>query len=316
MQPIVVINKVDRPTSRVDEVESEIFDLFCNLEANDEQLDYPTIYAAARDGWAISDIDGERNGVQDLLESIRESIPPPDVDIEGDVKMLITQTEANQYFGRQLIGKIASGTLKKHDRLCSVTQEGKWHESSKIGRIVKRFGMEEIELPAAYAGDIVSIAGFGRSSVGHIINNEGKDHVIESIPIDPPMLSLTLTANDSPLKGNDGDKLTVSQLRERVIRESQDDVSLRVETDKIKSEFITMHGRGDLHLGVLLEKMRREGYEMAVCPPRVIMQADPERPDVMLEPYELVTIDTDLDYVAGIIDKLNDRKAVLLGIEE
>jgi len=316
LQPIVVINKVDRPTSRVEEVESEIFDLFCNLEADDEQLDYPTIYAAAKDGWAISDIDGERQGVKDLLDTIKTGIPAPDVDIDGDFKMLITQTESNQYFGRQLIGKIQSGQVKKLQSMCSINQDGTWLESSKIQRIVKRFGMEEINLEAAYAGDIVSIAGLNKSSVGNIVNNEGKEHVIESIPIDPSMLSLTLTANDSPLKGNDGDKLTVSQLRERIIKESQDDVSLRVETEKVKGEFITMHGRGDLHLGVLLEKMRREGYEMAVCPPRVLLQEDPERPGVMLEPYELVTIDTDLEYVAGIIDKLNDRKAVLMGIEE
>jgi GTP-binding protein len=140
--------------------------------------------------------------------------------------------------------------------------------------------------------------------------------VIESIPIDPPMLSLTVTLNDSPLKGKDGDKLTVAQIRERVERESQDDVSLKIEPELTKSEFVTMHGRGDLHLGVLIEKMRREGFELAVTPPQVIMKEDPDRAGVMLEPYEEVTIDTDLQYVSGIIDKLNDRKGVLLDIQE
>lgn len=200
--------------------------------------------------------------------------------------------------------------------MSTVNQDGSFNETSKVQRIVKKFGMNDIELKAAYAGDIVSIAGFGDSTVGHVINDPGNSHVIESVPIDPPMLSLTLTVNDSPLKGIDGDKLTAAQLRERVIRESQDDVSLKIEQTEVKSEFVTMHGRGDLHLGVLIEKMRREGYEMAVTPPRVILQEDPSRPGVMLEPFELVTIDTDLEHVAGIIDKLNDRKGVLLDIAE
>lgn len=205
--------------------------------------------------------------MQDLLDAIIDTIPPPNVDITGDVKMLITQTESNQYFGRQLIGRIASGQIAPGDKLCTVNQDGSFHENGKINRIVKKYGMSEIELKRAFAGDIVSIAGFTQSTVGNIINQSGKNHVIESIPIDPPTLSLTLSANDSPLKGNDGDKLTVSQIRERVIRESQDDVSLRIEQESTKSEHVTMHGRGDLHLGVILEKMRREGFEMSVRPP-------------------------------------------------
>lgn len=159
--------------------------------------------------------------------------------------------------------------------------------------------MSEIELEQAYAGDIISLAGFHNTTVGNTVNNPGNAHVIESIPIDPPMLSLTLTLNDSPLKGNDGDKLTMAQIRDRVIQESQDDVSLRVDGGD-KSEFVTIHGRGDLHLGVLIEKMRREGFELAVTPPQVILKDG-------LEPYEEVIIDTDLEYVSMIIDRLTDR---------
>lgn len=175
--------------------------------------------------------------------------------------------------------------------------------------------MNEIELKRAYAGDIVSIAGFQNTTVGNTVNQPGKDHVVKSIPIDPPMLSLTLTLNDSPLKGNDGDKLTVPQIRERVMKESEDDVSLKVEQGAVKSEFVTIHGRGDLHLGVLLERMRREGFEMSVTPPKVVMKQCPDT-GKMLEPYELVTIETDLDYTSGIIDKLNDRKGTLMDIQE
>lgn len=201
--------------------------------------------------------------------------------------MLITQTESNQYFGRQLIGRISSGSVTTGDKMCTVDQAGEHHENSKILRIVKKYGMQEIELKKAFAGDIISIAGFNNSTVGHIINEPGKNHVIESIPIDPPMLSLTVTLNDSPLKGNDGDKLTVAQIRDRVIKESQDDVSLRIEkAADSKSEYVTMHGRGDLHLGVLIEKMRREGFELSVTPPKVILQDDPSNPGMKLEPFE------------------------------
>ena len=200
--------------------------------------------------------------------------------------------------------------------MCTVNQDGEHHENSKIMRIIKKYGMNQIELKQAFAGDIVSIGGFHESTVGNVINELGKNHVIKSIPIDPPMLSLTLTVNDSPIKGTDGDKLTISQIRERVIRESEDDVSLQVQSDKGKSEFVTLHGRGDLHLGILIEKMRREGFELAVTAPQVIMKEDPENPGTMLEPYEEVVIDTNLEHVASIIDKLNDRKGVLLDIEE
>lgn len=145
----------------------------------------------------------------DLLDIIQEYVPPPDVDIDGELKMLITQTESTNYFGRQLIGRISQGQIGTNDKVCTVGQDGEFFESGKISRIVKRYGMKDIELKRAYAGDIISFAGFTNSTVGHIVNNPGKNHVIESLPIDPPMLSLTLTLNDSPLKGNDGDKLTV-----------------------------------------------------------------------------------------------------------
>jgi GTP-binding protein len=160
LKPIVVINKVDRPTARVAEVENEIFDLFCNLDANDDQLDYQIIYAAAKDGWAVNQMDKERVGVEDLLVAVRDHVPCPKGDLEAEFKMLITQSEYNQYFGRQLIGRVHSGSIKKGDQVCSVNQEGEVVEVSKISRIVKKYGMSEIEIPIAFAGDIVSLAGF------------------------------------------------------------------------------------------------------------------------------------------------------------
>lgn len=170
LKPIVVINKVDRPSSRVEEVESEIFDLFCNLDASDDQLEYPTVYAAAKEGWAVSNLESEKEGVKDLLDVIAQYVPSPDVKIEDDFRMLITQTESNQYFGRHLIGRIASGSVKLQDKMCTVNQDGSHHENSKIMRIVKKFGMQEFEMKEAFAGDIVSIAGFNNSTVGNVIN--------------------------------------------------------------------------------------------------------------------------------------------------
>ena len=181
-------------------------------------------------------------------------------------------------------------------------------------RIQKRFGMADIELKKAYAGDIVSIAGLQLGTVGHTLNNLGKTHVIPSIPIDPPMLSFTVTYNDSPLKGTDGDKLTIAQIRERLLKESEDDVSLRVKKDAVTSEHVVISGRGDLHLGVLIEKMRREGFEMAITPPEVVCQINDS--GEKLEPYEEVEIECNLDYVADIVENINNRKGILLNAEE
>jgi GTP-binding protein len=182
-------------------------------------------------------------------------------------------------------------------------------------KISKKFGMHELDLQTAFAGDIVSIAGFAGGTVGHTLNNVGQTHVIPAIPIDPPTLSLNVTYNDSPYKGNDGDKLTISQIKERLVRESQDDVALRVEAGDATLDTVTVSGRGDLHLGVLLEKMRREGYEMAVSPPQILTRVC-EKTGNLLEPFESVEIDVDLIHVANIVENLTNRKGVLLNAVE
>ena len=230
--------------------------------------------------------------------------------------MLISQTESNKYFGRMLIGRINQGRIQLGDKLSAVDSTGNTVESSKIIKIIKKFGTNQVELDTAYAGDIVSIAGFTQGTVNHTINAFGKNEVIPSIPIDPPMISMQVTFNDSPLKGTEGDKCTINLIRERILREAEDDVSLRVNTGVIGGDRVEISGRGDLHLGVLIEKMRREGFEMAITPPQVVLQQDPKNPKKMLEPYEEVSIDTDLDYVSLIIDKLNGRKGVLLSAED
>ena len=232
------------------------------------------IYAAAKNGWAYNNMAATKGSpeesVTDLLDTIVEAIPSPDFDPKGDFKMLVTQTASNQYHGKMLIGRIASGSIAVGDKLTAVGQNGEPDVNAKVMRIEKRFGMKDVELKEAFAGDIVSIAGVTTGTVGHTLNNPGKNHVIPSVPIDPPMISFTVTFNDSPIKGQDGDKLTIAQIRDRLLRESEDDVSLRVKKDALSSEHVVISGRGDLHLGVLIEKMRREGFEMAVTPPEVV----------------------------------------------
>lgn len=215
-----------------------------------------------------------------------------------------------------LIGRIHQGTLSIGDKVAAVDANGVTVETSKILKIIKKFGMNQVELTSAFAGDIVSIAGFSNGTVNHTVNTAGKNHVIPSIPIDPPMISLQITYNDSPLKGTEGDKCTINLIRERILREAEDDVSLRVNMAQIGGEKVEIAGRGDLHLGVLIEKMRREGFELAVTPPQVVMQPHPTDKKKMLEPFEEVQIDTDLIYVSMIIDKLNGRKGILLQADD
>lgn len=309
--PIVVINKVDRPSARLDEVEDEVFDLFCNLEPTDEQLEYPTLYASAKEGWAVDDMEKPKEGVDDLLNAIIDRVPKPSI-LEGDdtPKMLISQTESNQYLGRMLVGKVNRGSIIKNDLLQAIDIDGKKVDSGKILKIMKKFGTGEIELDAAHAGDIVSVSGLGAATVSNTITSVTDFEPLMSIPIDPPMLNMTLTYNDSPFSGDDGDKCTINQIVERLVREAEDDVSLRVHVDPKASDKIKVSGRGDLHLGILLEKMRREGFELSVSPPEVTMKEDED--GNILEPIEIMTMEVEQNLSGPIIDQMNNRKGLLI----
>ncbi|CAI2387054.1 unnamed protein product [Moneuplotes crassus] len=308
--PIVVINKVDREMARVVDVENEVFDLFCALEPTDEQLEYPMIYASAKDGWASLDPDEKTNSVSALLDQIIETVPQPKVDTDStDFKMLVTQTESNKYFGRLLVGKIQRGSIKVGDKIQAVDSEGKIVQVSSILKIFKKFGVGEAQIDEAFQGDIVSIAGVGGATVGCTINCEGNSEVIKSIPIDPPMISVCVTFNDSPFQGQEAEKNTINQIIARLNEEADNDVSLRVTQDSTNKEIFEVSGRGDLHIGVLLEKMRREGFEIAAYPPKVLMK---ETPEGLMEPIEKVEIECDPDHMSRIIDNLNNRKGILL----
>lgn len=313
LKPIVVMNKVDREASRVVDVENEILDLFCNLNATEEQLDYSLLYASAKNGWAVKNMNDQKVNVKDLLEAIVARVPHPVVDTEKPFSMLVSQTESNQFFGKMLIGRIHSGKVNVGDRIHSVDQKGNSIEVNKVYKIIRRFGVHQIELQTAVAGDIVSIAGFEKATVTHTMNSPETKNVIPSVPIDPPMITMTVKPNDSPYHGKEGDKFTFLQLKERFLRECENDVSLRVEFDPKKKDTIFVFGRGDLHLGILVEKMRREGYEMALTPPQVIYKIEN---GVKMEPVEEVTVELDGNHVNTLFDVIQHRKGVMTGSEE
>jgi GTP-binding protein len=314
LKPIVVINKADRTPNRVGEVENEILDLFCSLNATDEQLDYQLVYASARAGWAVKDYNNpDKTSVKDLLDTIIERTPIPHGDINKDFTMLVSQIESNKFYGKMLIGRIHNGIIKIGDKINALDLKGNFVEAAKVHKIIRRLGTMQLELQQAGAGDIVSISGFEKGTVTHTLNTDKTNIVIPSIPIDPPMISVTAITNDSPFFGKDGDKITFLQLKERFLREQENDVSLRVEFDVKKGDSIFVYGRGDLHLGILIEKMRREGFEMALTPPQVIFK---EENKVKLEPIEEVTIEIDLDHVNELIDSIQNRKGIVIGTDE
>jgi len=317
LKPIVVINKVDRPGSRVKEVENEIFDLFCSMDCSDEILDYPLFHASAKGGWAAKSGE-DRKDITSILDAVIDYIPPPKVNTSSDFTMLVSQTESNPYFGKMLIGRINSGTVKVGDKLSAVDPKGDIVEVNKVFKIIRRYGMSHVEMPKAVAGDIVSIAGLGNGTVTHTLNNFGKNVVIPSIPIDPPMLSIEVSVNTSPLAGKEGSKLTASALKERLGKESENDVALRVNAGDEKGGArkdtnIEVQGRGDLHLGVLMEKLRREGYEMSITPPKVVLKTEGKK---ILEPIEKLIIEVGHEYSAAIIENVISRKGTLENCEE
>lgn len=232
LKTMVIINKADRPNTRIDEVETEIFDLFCMLDAADHHLEYPIYYASAKSGWAVKCMSEEKKDITCLLDAIIEHIPPPKVDPNEAFAMLVSQTESHPYFGKILIGKIYSGFVKLGDKVAVVNALGSVTENGKVYKMLRRFGMNQVELGEAYAGDIVQIAGLANATVTDTLNAAGYAKAIPSLPIDPPMLSLNVYVNTSPLAGQEGDKITFSQIRERLMKEAENDVALKVVSPK------------------------------------------------------------------------------------
>ena len=308
LKPIVVINKADKPDARPDEVLNEIFDLFVSLDANDEQLDFPVLYASGRNGWAVEDLSEEKKDLRPLFELILSYVSEPKCEKDKPFSMLATTLEADKFVGRILTGKIYSGTLKVNDAVKVINQNGEI-ERTRITKIMAYQGLERVALNEARAGDIVAVAGVVKGTVADTICAMDVIDAIEAQPIDPPTLSMTFSVNDSPLAGREGDKVTSRMIWDRLQKEAECNIALKISRSET-SESFEVAGRGELQLGVLIETMRREGFELSISRPRVLMQKDEN--GCLLEPIEEVVVDVDEEFSGTVVEKLSQRKSELL----
>jgi GTP-binding protein len=310
LKPIVVINKVDRTDQRAIEVQNETFDLFDLLDASDAQLDFPTIFASAKQGWASETVDGPRANIDPLFDLICRHVPPPNVTNDGPFAMLSITLERDPYLGRLLTGCIASGIVRPNTTLKALAADGSLVEKARITKILAFRGLERTSLDEAEAGDIVALAGFTKATVADTLCAEDVMDAIPAQPVDPPTLAMTFSINDSPLAGTEGDKVTSRLLRERLFREAEGNVAIHVrETDT--ADAFDVAGRGELQLAVLVETMRREGFELSVSRPRVLFKTDATTGQ-RLEPIEEIIIDVDEPYAGIVVDKLSSRKGELI----
>ena len=309
LKPIVIINKVDRPDARAHEVHDEVFDLFAALDANDAQLDFPTLFASGRQGWACASLEGPRSDLTPLFALIRDHVPPPKVDANANApfRMLATTLESNPYLGRLLTGRIESGSIRPNASVKALGQNGQVLEQTRITRILAFRGLERTPIDEASAGDIVALAGFTTATVADTLCALEVSEPLAAQPVDPPTLAMTFSVNDSPLAGREGDKVTSRVIRERLLRESEGNIAIRITESEDKDSF-EVAGRGELQLGILIETMRREGYELSISRPRVLFRVDPVSGQ-RLEPVEEVVIDVDEEYSGTVVNKMSERKA-------
>ncbi|CAO3400739.1 translational GTPase TypA [Azospirillum palustre] len=311
LRPIVVINKVDRPDGRPHEVHDEVFDLFASLDASNEQLDFPTLFASGRNGWATTDLEnGARETLTPLFELIRDHVPAPKVEEDLPFSMLATTLEANPYLGRILTGRILTGSVKVNMAVKSMSRDGKLIENARISKVLAFRGLERVPVDEAHAGDIIALAGLTNTTVADTICAPEVAEAIHAQPIDPPTLAMTFSVNDSPLAGREGDKVTSRMIRDRLFREAEGNVALRI-SDTEGGDAFEVAGRGELQLGILIETMRREGYELAISRPRVLFKTDPLNGQ-RLEPIEEVVVDVDEEFSGTVVQKMSERKADLI----
>ena len=306
LRPLVVINKVDRPDGRPDEVLDEVFDLFVALEADDNQLDFPVLYASGRDGWAVEDIDNEsRDNLHPLMNAITDHVPAPPGETDAPFAMLATLLDADPYLGRVLTGRVHQGTAKQNMNVKAIDIDGKLVERFRLTKLFSFEGTQRVPVNEVKAGDIICVAGMQKASVSNTIGDTSVETPIPADPVDPPTMAVTLSVNDSPLAGREGSRLTSTMIRDRLYKEAESNVAIDVQAAS-DSESYELSGRGELQLGVLIEQMRREGYEMSVSRPRVLFQQDDN--GNWQEPYDDVIIDVDDDYTGPVMDKLTNRK--------
>ena len=309
LRPIVAINKVDRPDARINEVVNEVFDLFAALDATDEQLDFPILYGSGRAGWMASAPDGDQSeGLAPLFDLVLDHVPQARTE-DGPFRMLGTLLEANPFLGRIITGRIASGTVKPNQSIKVLDREGKVVETGRVSKILAFRGLERAPIEVGEAGDIVSIAGLVKGTVADTFCDPQVDTPIQAQPIDPPTVTMSFIVNDSPLAGTEGDKVTSRMIRDRLFKEAEGNVTLKIEEAADKDSFY-VSGRGELQLSILIETMRREGFEIAVSRPRVVFEKDES--GQVLEPVEEVVIDVDEEHSGVVVQKMSERKAEML----
>ncbi len=310
LKPIVVINKIDRPDQRVDDVYDEVLELFMELDADDDQLDFPVIYATARDGVAKHEMDDEADNLEALMETIVKEIPAPRGDEEGPLQMMITTLEADEYVGRVAIGRIIRGKAKVNQNVVIIN--GDQEVKAKIGKVFVYQGLSRVETPEAGVGEIVALTGLGDVSIGYTVADAENPEALPSINIDEPTLSMTFGVNTSPFAGREGQFVTSRHIRDRLFKEVETNVALRVEeTDS--ADVFKVSGRGELHLSILIEQMRREGYELQVGKPEVVYKTINGQ---KCEPIENLTVEVPQEYMGAVMESLGTRKADLQNMTE
>ena len=309
LKPIVLINKVDRSDARAHQVHDEVFDLFSALEASDEQLDFPTLFASARQGWAATSLEAEHKDMTPLFDLILNHVPAPKIDSDPAFRMLVTTLESDSFLGRILTGRIQSGTIRPNTMLKALDAKGEKIEETRVTKLLAFRGLERQPIEQAEAGDIVAIAGFKNATVADTLGDLTVEAALPAQPVDPPTLAMNFMVNDSPLAGREGDKVTTRMIRARLMREAEGNVAIRVR-DTENTDSYEVAGRGELQLGVLIETMRREGFELAVGRPRVLFQTDPKTGQ-RLEPIEEVVIDVDDAYTGAVVEQISQRKGEL-----
>ena len=306
LKPIVVVNKVDRADARIQEVLDEVFDLFVSLDANDEQLDFPVLYASGRNGYASTDPDAREGNLTPMFEKIVSHVPAPKVDKDAAFTFLVTLLDRDNFLGRILTGRVNSGTVKLNQPIHALDNDGNIVETGRASKLMTFRGLDRVPVDEASAGDIISLAGLTVATVANTIADTSVTEPLHAQPIDPPTLSMRFAVNDSPMAGREGTKVTSRMIRDRLFREAETNVAIKV-TEAADKDSFEVAGRGELQLGVLIETMRREGFELGISRPRVLFHTDES--GARTEPYETVVIDVDDEHSGTVVEKMNLRKA-------
>ncbi|HWU73478.1 MAG TPA: translational GTPase TypA [Sphingomonas sp.] len=309
LRPIVVVNKIDRANERTQEVLDEVFDLFVSLDATDEQLDFPVLFASGRNGYASEDPLARSGTLTPLFEKIVEHVPPPSVDVDAPFTFLVTLLDRDNFLGRILTGRVNSGVVKLNQPIHALDDAGNIIETGRASKLMSFHGLERVPVEEARAGDIISLAGLAVATVANTIADTSVTEALHAQPIDPPTLSMRFAVNDSPMAGREGSKVTSRMIRDRLEREAESNVAIKITESEDRDSF-EVAGRGELQLGVLIETMRREGFELGISRPRVLFREDEN--GKRTEPYETVVIDVDDEYSGTVVDKMNQRKGELV----